>query len=405
MRINTTAELATGDIRREIENGQEWLVAPAIPAKEKVYSYDWGKEYLPGDELEGFADEAPVVLDHPVDNTGSPVTAGSPRATNSEFVGQWRNAEVIETDGERKLRGEYWLQLDKRDIHPGYARALDELEDSNQVPVSPGYDPEIDVSSGTFNGERYDAVQRDVSLDHMGLIVTDGATARCGPGEGCAVGRANCCTDGGTHAADAADRDVRANTAFPRAHDALDDRIRANMEFGDEGLASLSLEDKAKVVRKVDGRIPYHPYVRRAVSAVERGEVRQNADELDISPGGYDQHLVEKEKHGSEADDDRYYYANRRVKQKQNRAAAAEESKRQNARRDVSADAVSPGGYDSWRARQDGTESGGEATRANSTGDGDDEIDVSPGGYGNARDSSEAKTATERAAERTGDKW
>ncbi|WP_436343980.1 DUF2213 domain-containing protein [Natronorubrum sp. FCH18a] len=386
LRTHATGSLRSDDVRHETEAGIEYLVVNGVPARAPhVYEYDHGSELLPPEELEGLTDEAPIVLDHPVAN-GQFVGVSSPGAS-PDVVGEFRNAAVVDdTDGAHVV-GEYWLDTSKRDLYPGYADALETLENGGEVETSPGYNPEIDPTSGrTQSGERYAAVQKSPSLDHVGLIVN--GHARCSLSEGCGIGRANCTSDRPCET-DTMQSNPPQTTAQPddQAHAILDNQLRANGVTAD--LSPLSFTDKKKLVAaqgvelhsttarkagfthdEVPGmRINAGGFVdlsRADVKDRDEGS-RQNAAGCECSGGdqanattsfghSYDEYRQKKAEHGES------YYARQRSERKRTRANEADQRKqRQNARltersqKDLD---VPSAGHDSYQERSDGDQTG-----------------------------------------------
>jgi hypothetical protein len=126
------------------EPGGAWIVE-GIAATEGVKSYPWGRELMPFDALKGrldafagirLTDEHPGVVSPDVRDDGTGVVL---------------HAEAIEDARAIKVR----LRLDSL---PGKAG------------LSVGWHPvEIDPTPGEYEGERYDAVQRSMTPNHLAL--------------------------------------------------------------------------------------------------------------------------------------------------------------------------------------------------------------------------------------------
>ena len=198
LRINSSGQ-ASGDTRRETENGVEYLIAPAVIAREGVLDYSdqrdaFDHELLPKEEFTPASrwNGLPVLVDHPtttVAGTVQPTSTTTPGTTSTD-VGEFRDADTG-SDG-ATLGGEVWIRANERDQHgPGFRRAFDDLEEGEEVQVSPGYGVgELDATSGRHNGESYAGVQRDLDPDHVAVVIS--GKARCSVAAGCSIGqRAN----------------------------------------------------------------------------------------------------------------------------------------------------------------------------------------------------------------------
>lgn len=134
----------------------------AVPAREGVLHYpELGRRelYVPRNDaglktLEG----APVVVGHPasgvLDALAHAVAPG--RIANVRLDGAEVRAEVRVSA--------LWL--------------IDEIESGALRELSVGYDVKLDATPGTWRGERYDAVQIERRVDHVGLFPR--GASRCG---------------------------------------------------------------------------------------------------------------------------------------------------------------------------------------------------------------------------------
>lgn len=140
------------------------LSVPAVIARHMVYDYSGTKVLKPFDELEAaakFADGIPVTLQHP--DVGF-VT------DRKEVLGHLRNPEAVGDE----FRG----TLEIAD-----AALITDIKDGKIKEVSGGFFCNMDVTSGTLDGVSYDAVQRDIYLNHI-AVVDEG---RCSIEDGCGL--------------------------------------------------------------------------------------------------------------------------------------------------------------------------------------------------------------------------
>ena len=140
------------------------LSVPAIAAKEMVYDYDGLKALKPFDELKAaalFANGIPVTREHPKSGI---VT------DRREVLGFFR--DPVAEDGQ--LRG--ILEIADRDL-------IADVKGKKLSEVSAGFFCALDRNPGEFNGEPYEAVQRNVFLNHIAVV----EHGRCSLAQGCGI--------------------------------------------------------------------------------------------------------------------------------------------------------------------------------------------------------------------------
>jgi len=140
------------------------LSVPATAAKEMVYDYDGLKVLKPFDELKAaalFANGIPVTREHPKSGI---VT------DRREVLGFFR--DPVAEDGQ--LRG--ILEIADRDL-------IADVKGKKLSEVSAGFFCALDRSAGEFKGEQYDAVQRNVFLNHIAVV----EHGRCSLAQGCGI--------------------------------------------------------------------------------------------------------------------------------------------------------------------------------------------------------------------------
>lgn len=112
-------------------------------------------EYRPQSEVER-ADSLASLRDAPVTN----LHHGMIDASN------WRRAAVGSLSGEARMDGDKVVA--SLAIQDDYTIGL--IESGERREVSCGYGCRLDHTPGTFEGERYDAVQRDIVYNHVALV-------------------------------------------------------------------------------------------------------------------------------------------------------------------------------------------------------------------------------------------
>lgn len=156
----------TYELRKAEKTREGFLRADAFVSRVGVFSYRDGKgktrrelrhpdEVSKADSLASL-EAAPVTLDHPPEA----VTAANAKAYSVGSVGK------------AEMSGRYIKAL----VQVTDAAAVDAVvKGKNQL--SCGYTCELDWTPGTYNGERYDAVQRDIKYNHVAAL----ALGRAGP--------------------------------------------------------------------------------------------------------------------------------------------------------------------------------------------------------------------------------
>jgi hypothetical protein len=140
------------------------LSVPVIAAKEMVYDYDGLKALKPFDELKAaalFANGIPITREHPKSGI---VT------DRREVLGFFR--DPVAEDGQ--LKG--ILEIADRDL-------IADVKGKKLSEVSSGFFCALDRSSGEFNGNQYDAVQRNIFLNHIAVV----EHGRCSLAQGCGI--------------------------------------------------------------------------------------------------------------------------------------------------------------------------------------------------------------------------
>lgn len=94
---------------------------------------------------------------------GSPVTSGHPSGPVNAV--NWKEVAVGHTEDVR--REDSFIA---GDLIVNDAAALGEIEDGAKREVSCGYRCRLDWEAGEYEGEKYDAIQRDIRINHVALV-------------------------------------------------------------------------------------------------------------------------------------------------------------------------------------------------------------------------------------------
>lgn len=153
-----------GKIRRYDKTPQGGIKAPSYLTRTGVFTYIVGdgkggvrefRELRHPDEV--FRDDslatlagAPVTRDHP----SSPVTPAT-----------WRALAIGHVSDDVKRDGKFVAS----DVRVQDAAAIADVESETLVEFSCGYECEIDLTPGEYEGERYDGVQKNIKYNHVGM--------------------------------------------------------------------------------------------------------------------------------------------------------------------------------------------------------------------------------------------
>lgn len=197
--IQATPDLS--NIRTAEISGVEHTVVPCIALCQGVL---WPAN-APGPELalaEEFGripvswDGRPVVMNHPnVD--GKPVSAGSISVQEEFGIGVINNTIL---DGD-KLKMELWINSAKVESLGGIAEeTVERLLNSDQtVEVSTGLFTVNEAVEGTYEGDEYTAIWRNIVPDHLALL-SEGTIGACSVKGGCGAPRVNAGADANANA-------------------------------------------------------------------------------------------------------------------------------------------------------------------------------------------------------------
>jgi len=188
--IQATPDVA--GIRTATLYEQEYTVIPAVVLVEGVL---WPAN-APSPEL-ALAEEfgrfpagwngRPVVYDHPrVD--GLAVSASSPGVLEGNSFGQLFNTRL----DNKKLKTEIWINNSRVSAMSEVAQEViaDLQKPNNMVEVSTGLFTMSENTTGMYEGQKYDAIWRNIVPDHL-AVLPRGITGACSIADGCGAPRTN----------------------------------------------------------------------------------------------------------------------------------------------------------------------------------------------------------------------
>lgn len=102
---------------------------------------------------------------------GAPVTVGHPGKVGPDNYSQHSVGHVGDTVGKAEDR------FLSSTLRVQDAKAVSGVESGSLVEISCGYDCDMDPTPGEYNGEKYDAVQRNISYNHVALLPVNAGRA------------------------------------------------------------------------------------------------------------------------------------------------------------------------------------------------------------------------------------
>jgi Uncharacterized protein conserved in bacteria (DUF2213) len=182
---------ATGQIRTAMFQNREHVVVPVVALMEAVVWPVNAKqaEFVPAEELaygpQGW-NGRPVVPIHPVDGNGMQILANNPRVLEQHQFGMIFNAEVRD----KKLLLEAWLDSSRADLVGAEAKSvIERAKEGKSIEVSVGALIDLEMRSGDYNGQHYDAVWHKIVPDHLAML-PEGKKGACSNDMGCGAPRA-----------------------------------------------------------------------------------------------------------------------------------------------------------------------------------------------------------------------
>lgn len=169
--------------------GRTCRVFPAVLVREKVLNNNLGRSFLPAAEIEESVaawNNIPVVIRHPTLG-GQPVTARSPEVLNARGTGYIFDAGW--DDDRRALTGEVWIVMEAAASVPDADQVVNRVTRGEPGELSTGFGVHIEATSGTWKGQEFDIILRDIEPDHLALLVEE--VGACSVDDGCGLG-VNC---------------------------------------------------------------------------------------------------------------------------------------------------------------------------------------------------------------------
>lgn len=174
----------TGNARTETVMGRPHKVFPAVLVREQILNNNLGRTFLPAEEIEASADAwngMPVVVRHPT-KRGQPVSARSPDVLEARGVGNVFNARF--EDG--SLKADVFVDLERTKAVEDAGDVVQNVERGQPGEVSTGFGTHVENTTGSHDGEEYEAVLRRICPDHLALLPTE--KGACSVTDGCGLG-------------------------------------------------------------------------------------------------------------------------------------------------------------------------------------------------------------------------
>ena len=174
----------SGAVRRVTRNGRKYLVAPMSLIVPGVLNGSKGPLYYPPKEVSkgpGIWNGMPLMVNHPYDAHGQPVSASDKEAQKRQKIGFAQRDRVV--NGKRMADG--WFDVEEtRKKSPGILNAL---ENNQAIELSTGlFTNNIPAPKGsTWNGKPYEHVAKDYKPDHVAILHDQ--VGACSLNDGCGV--------------------------------------------------------------------------------------------------------------------------------------------------------------------------------------------------------------------------
>jgi Uncharacterized protein conserved in bacteria (DUF2213) len=183
--IQFTTNLQSSMVSFTTHDGKEYLVAPCVALVPGVLNGDLVTLESVTNTFYAW-NGRPVVLDHPYDDNGVPVSANDTTILANAGLGAVWNADV----DDNRLRLQIWLDTDKcRKLGGDAQRVIDAVKRGDSVEVSTGYWATMRVQRGVYNNREYNAVTDHILPDHLALLPN--SIGACNWGDGCGAPRFN----------------------------------------------------------------------------------------------------------------------------------------------------------------------------------------------------------------------
>ena len=177
-----TANLG-GKTRRETRNGREYVVAPMTLIVPGVLNGSQGPLLYSAEEIKKNVmawNGMPIVVGHPYDASGNPISARTPSVLDAQGIGEVFNAQV-----NGKLIAEGWFDVEK--TQKVDSRILNSLDAENLLELSTAlFTANKPASKGSVHNDKpYSYIASNHRPDHLAILVD--SKGACSINDGCGV--------------------------------------------------------------------------------------------------------------------------------------------------------------------------------------------------------------------------
>ncbi len=184
MKRSILATLERLNLRDEQLEGEQYLVAPVVMLVEGVHTGTGGALYYSPQEIAAHLETwngVPVVISHPSDANGNPISANTPTIRENQSIGTLFNVH-FDSNGS-KLKGEVWINILKAEkVSQGLVASI---RSNSQVEISTGMFMDEDSEAGNWRGEDYIGNAIDFRPDHLAILI--GQQGACSWEDGCGI--------------------------------------------------------------------------------------------------------------------------------------------------------------------------------------------------------------------------
>jgi hypothetical protein len=153
--------------REEELEGRPHLVVPVVMMTEGVHNGSGGPIYYPADELKRACpawNHKPIIVYHPIVNNVGSAACGA-KVLNSQKIGV-----LLDTTFDTKQRAEAWLEVGRLEKVFKGSEILANIKNSQITEVSTGLFTDLEMKSGFFNDDPYDAIALNHRPDHLAIL-------------------------------------------------------------------------------------------------------------------------------------------------------------------------------------------------------------------------------------------
>lgn len=172
-------------IEFKTHDGADYIVAPCIAIVPGVLNGALIPLHVIEDTYRAW-NGRPIVVDHPSDTDGIPISANDPNVIEQSGIGQIWYANTADD----RLKVEAWVNTAKADLLGGNSALLvQRLSNKEAIEVSTGFWGVTHEQEGTFNDDVYQEVTDLIIPDHLAFLPN--SVGACNWGDGCGVPRFN----------------------------------------------------------------------------------------------------------------------------------------------------------------------------------------------------------------------